>query len=159
MIANLTRLFAHAQWADERTLRSIVDSDHVPARALELFAHLLGAEHVWLARITGTAQRLPAWPTLTGAECDALMAENHAGFAAVLADLDADGLERAVTYRNSAGHEFTSTVGDMLMHVAMHGCYHRGQVAALVRAAGDTPQPTDYIAFVRGAPSPPRAEA
>ena len=158
MISNLTRLYAHAQWADERTLRSIVENAHVPARALELFAHMLGAEHVWLTRITGAPPRLPAWPTLSGAECDALMAENHAGYAAVLSALDADGLAREVTYRNSAGHEYTSTVADMLLHVVMHGCYHRGQVAALVRAAGDTPQSTDYIAFVRGAPAPARVD-
>jgi uncharacterized damage-inducible protein DinB len=47
-------------------------------------------------------------------------------------------------------------VGDMLLHVALHGAYHRGQIALLVRAGGSTPSPTDYIAFIRGAPAATR---
>jgi uncharacterized damage-inducible protein DinB len=43
------------------------------------------------------------------------------------------------------------------VHVAMHGSYHRGQITMLVRDAGAEPQPTDYIAFVRGAPAATRA--
>ena len=42
---------------------------------------------------------------------------------------------------------------DMLLQVVLHGCYHRGQVALVVRGAGAEPSPTDYIAFVRGAPA------
>jgi uncharacterized damage-inducible protein DinB len=40
--------------------------------------------------------------------------------------------------------------------VALHGSYHRGQIALLVRAGGSTPAPTDYIAFIRGAPAATR---
>ncbi|HEU5359182.1 MAG TPA: DinB family protein, partial [Gemmatimonadales bacterium] len=58
-----------------------------------------------------------------------------------------------VTYRNSAGLEFTSTVEDILLHVALHGAYHRGQVARALREGGAVPNATDYIAFIRGAPA------
>ena len=149
-------LFAHAQWADKRTLQSIIESEHLPAHALELFNHVLAAEHVWLSRMSGTPARHQVWPTLSVAECDALMIETHGGYSAYLAALDDAGLAASVTYRTSAGQEFTSNVEDMLTQVAMHGAYHRGQIAALVRAAGDTPQPTDFIAFVRGAPAATR---
>lgn len=151
------RLFAHLRWADTRTLRSIMDSVYLPTRALELYAHVVAAEHVWLSRITGAAPRLPVWPVLSMAECDALMHENHAAYEQYVAGLTDAELARTVTYRNSAGREFTSTVEDMLTQVVTHGCYHRGQIAALVRAAGDQPQPTDYIAFARGAPAATRA--
>src|SRR5207237_7244435 len=65
-------------------------------------------------------------------------------------------LERGVTYRTSAGDQFTSTLEDILTHVSIHGSYHRGQVASLIRAAGDTPSPTDYIFFTRGYPAATR---
>jgi uncharacterized damage-inducible protein DinB len=65
-------------------------------------------------------------------------------------------MRRAITYRNSAGDEYTSTLEDILTHVSLHGAYHRGQIAASVRAAGDTPTATDYIAFARGAPAATR---
>jgi DinB family len=37
------------------------------------------------------------------------------------------------------------------MHVVMHGTYHRGQIAAEVRAAGGAPEYTDFIHAVRAA--------
>lgn len=156
MIEYFRRLFAHAEWADVRTLRSMVDSVSLPPHAVELFAHVLGAEHTWLSRLRGTAPRTAVWSNLTLAECDALMHENHAAYSALLAELDDGRLDQPVTYRNSAGQEFASTRSDILTQVAMHGSYHRGQIAALIRAAGDTPQSTDFIGFARGVPSPPR---
>ena len=91
------------------------------------------------------------WPELDLAGCSALAEANHAGFLRLLEGLDGPGLEREIPYLNSAGDSFRSRVRDILMHVALHGCYHRGQVALLLRESGCEPQPTDYIAFVRGA--------
>jgi len=44
---------------------------------------------------------------------------------------------------------WTSTVGDILTHVAMHGAYHRAQIAAAVRESGREPAYTDFIHAVR----------
>jgi uncharacterized damage-inducible protein DinB len=70
--------------------------------------------------------------------------------------LDATALDEGITYRTSAGDQFTTSLRDILIHVALHGTYHRGQIAAAVRAGGDTPASTDYIHFVRGAPAATR---
>jgi len=64
---------------------------------------------------------------------------------------------RIVSYRNSAGHPYQSTVEDILLHVALHGSYHRGQIATLLRQSGSEPVLTDYIAFIRDAPAASRA--
>jgi uncharacterized damage-inducible protein DinB len=96
------------------------------------------------------------WPALTLDECEKLGKENVSAFDSLVSGLTPGLLEKPVTYRNSAGDEFTSTIEDMLTQVAMHGSYHRGQIAASIRAAGDTPSPTDYIAFARGAPAATR---
>jgi uncharacterized damage-inducible protein DinB len=53
-----------------------------------------------------------------------------------------------VEYKNLSRKEFLST-RDILTHVAMHGTYHRGQIAAALRAADITPPNTDFITFVR----------
>jgi uncharacterized damage-inducible protein DinB len=89
-------------------------------------------------------------------ECEQVSTENIAAFGDLVSRLNPDLLEKPVTYRNSAGDQFTSTVEDILTHVAMHVSYHRGQIAAALRAGGDTPSPTDYIAFTRGAPAATR---
>ena len=67
--------------------------------------------------------------------------------------MDDGALERTVHYRNSAGAEFDSKISDILLHVALHGSYHRGKIAAALRGAGADPAPTDYIGFVRGVPA------
>jgi uncharacterized damage-inducible protein DinB len=153
----LQRLFAHLRWADDNTLAALRAAlPQPPADALELYAHVLGAEHVWLARLEGRVPRLVVWPQLSLDDCAAVAAKNTAGFESVLGRMDDAALEQAVAYTNSAGQSFTSRADDILLHVALHGAYHRGQVALLLRRQGFTPATTDYIAFVRGAPAATR---
>ena len=61
----------------------------------------------------------------------------------------AGSLAEAVGYRNSQGEYWTSTVGDILTHVALHGAYHRAQIATAIREAGGTPAYTDFIHATR----------
>ena len=152
----LRRLFDHLEWADDRVLRSLREAPAIPPKALELFAHVLGAEHVWLARLRQVPARLAVWPSLDLEQCATVARENRDGYAGLLDDLGADGLGEEVSYTNSAGASFRTPAEDILLHVALHGCYHRGQVAILLRQNGAVPQPTDYIAFVRGAPAATR---
>ena len=42
---------------------------------------------------------------------------------------------------------------DILLHVCLHGAYHRGQVAVSMRSGGAEPAPTDFIAMRRGVPA------
>lgn len=156
MIDLVRRLFDHARWADARVLRALEDAANPPARAVEIYAHLLAAEHVWLARLLGREPGLAVWPSLPLAECAALAEENAAGYRDLLAGATTADLERIVVYRNSAGQAFESVAADMLVQVATHGCYHRGQIAMLLRGEGAEPVPTDYIAFARGVPAPAR---
>jgi uncharacterized damage-inducible protein DinB len=153
---HFTRLFQHLAWADARVLESLRSAQNPQKRGLELYSHILGSEHVWLSRINGTTRQVDVWPVLTLEECERLGKENVAAFRDLVSRLTPDLLEKSITYRNSAGDQFTSTVEDMLTHVAMHGSYHRGQIATALRAGGDAPSPTDYIAFVRGAPAATR---
>ncbi len=153
MTAPVRLLFDHLAWADRRTLGALESAPEVPERAVGLFAHVLAAEHVWLSRIRGEEPALPVWPSLDLPACTALAGANADGFSALLDSLDAEGLERRVAYRNSAGQAFESRVVEMLLQVATHGCYHRGQVALLLRDAGAEPAATDLIAFVRGVPA------
>jgi uncharacterized damage-inducible protein DinB len=127
-----------------------------PPKALELYAHILGAERLWLARLLQKPPTAAVWPELDLVGCGELAAANHAELTRLVQSLDAAALDREVPYVNSAGLSYHSSVRDILLHVALHGCYHRGQVALELRRSGAMPQPTDYIAFVRGAPAATR---
>jgi len=155
----LRRLFRHMAWADERALAALRKAGGASELAHSELAHVLGAEHVWLARLEGRPATVAVWPELTIDECAALSRETGAGFLAYVEHTDDAALERTVHYRNSAGAEFDTKASDILLHVALHGSYHRGKVAAALRAAGAEPAPTDYIGFVRGVPAATRADA
>jgi uncharacterized damage-inducible protein DinB len=144
-------------WANTRVIDGLRASPGLDPHALEQFAHVLGAENVWLTRILGEPARVAVWPSLSIDECAALSAENQRGFDAVLREGDG-ALEREVTYTNSAGRTFTNRVIDILLHVAMHGSYHRGMTSILTRRSGGVATPTDFIAFVRGAPTATRSD-
>ena len=155
---HLERLFEHMVWADRLVLEGLRSHGGSDPRALEYYAHVLGAEHVWVTRIAGRDRDHAVWPALSLDECTALAERNRSDYAAVLAAMgDGDG-DREIAYRNSAGDFFVSRLEDILLHVALHGAYHRGQVSLMVRQSGGEPVPTDFIAFVRGAPAATRKD-
>jgi uncharacterized damage-inducible protein DinB len=155
----LLRLFRHMAWADDRALAALRKAGGASALAHQELAHILGAEHVWLTRLEGRPSTVAVWPELSLDDCEVLARETHAGFQAYVERADDATLERMVHYRNSAGAEFDTKASDILLHVALHGMYHRGKVTAALRAAGAEPAPTDYVAFVRGVPAATRADA
>ncbi|MDB4949079.1 MAG: hypothetical protein JWM27_1728 [Gemmatimonadetes bacterium] len=156
MIEQIRGLMGHLRWADARVLESLEAVGNPPEKALELYAHVLGAEHVWLSRLRGEAPAYPVWPALLASQLAPLAAENADALEALVAGLAEQDVAREVAYANSAGQQFTSTLGDILLQVAMHGSYHRGQVALLLREHGAQPAATDYIVFARGAPAAAR---
>jgi uncharacterized damage-inducible protein DinB len=152
----LERLYGHLFWADTAAVNALRAAKDPPPKALQIMNHVLGAEEVWLSRLEGRRAEAAVWPALAMDECAELATTNRRALEGYLADLTPSDLERVVAYTNSAGQSFESKVWDILLHVAMHGSYHRGQVMLLLREAGHEPAATDYIGFVRGAPAATR---
>ncbi len=150
MLAELRRLFEHARWADGLVLAAL-KAPGAPPEAWREFAHVLGTGETWLSRLEHRASRASVWPELPPEEVNAFARSVHGGFDAYLAALAEEGLADRCSYTNTAGRTFNDPVGEILLHVAMHGQYHRGKVNLLLRQAGVDPAPCDYIAFVRGA--------
>ncbi len=148
MIESLRRLVEHLAWANERVLEAVARTDD--AQGLHLLSHLLASEVVWFARIeTGQSEHLKIWPSLSAAQCAELSRENVRAYRKIVGGLTPEALEREIVYRNSKGTEYRTALADILLHVALHGTYHRGQIALRTRDAGHSPVNTDYITFVR----------
>jgi uncharacterized damage-inducible protein DinB len=149
MVAHLERLFAYDNWANRQVLTSLQKLENAPSRSIQLVSHLISAERLWLERLTTHPQTLPVWPTLTLAQCDEEAIDLYRRYQGYLQQRNDAALSEKVAYTNSAGESFTSEVGDILMHVIMHSVYHRGQIAAEVRAGGFQPVSTDFIFSIR----------
>ena len=146
----LQRLMQHADWANRRVLDLLNAASITEQRTVHLFAHVLTTERIYLERLRGLdpwPQNF--WPELALAECAALVKENRLQYEVFFEALAEADLNRVIKYRNSKGVEFHTPIKDLLMHVMLHGTYHRGQIAAAIRAAGHEPMNTDFITFVR----------
>jgi uncharacterized damage-inducible protein DinB len=148
MSAQLERMLRYDVWANGETLRSLRQSG-APARSLRWMGHILGAEVVWLSRMEGRPSPLPVWPDLSPAECEARYQDLSRQLTRSLTEPWANPLNRPVSYTNTKGERWTSTVDEILTHVVIHSAYHRGQIASDLRAAGLEPTYTDYIHAVR----------
>lgn len=148
-IEHLRHLFDHDAWANREVLAVLREARPVPDASLRWLAHLVGTEHLWLARLRGATSPLPVWPDLTleglGVHLDRLCEE----WDEYLGALPPGGLNRMVEYTNSKGEPWESRVGTILTHVILHAGHHRGQIASDLRKAGLEPPYTDYVHAVR----------
>ncbi len=142
----LERLLAYDDWANRETLASL-RGGALPA-ACKRLAHIVAAEWTWFHRLTG-GPRVEVWPELDLDACAREIAELKGRWREFLSTLAEEKLDRKVAYTNTKGRAFESTVGEILVHVVLHGAYHRGQVAADVRAHGREPAYTDFIHATR----------
>ena len=118
-------------------------------RSVQLLAHILSAERLWLERIRQRPQSSPVWPKHDVDQCEAEALELGRLWREYLDGISADDLSHPVSYKNSKGEPWSSAVQDVLTHVIMHSAYHRGQIASHMRANGQTPAYTDFIHAVR----------
>jgi uncharacterized damage-inducible protein DinB len=146
----INTLLNFEKWANHRVLTSLKNLKQVNPRALQLMAHLLTAEKIWLLRLQGEdTVGTDKAPELTLEKCELMARENQDGLFQVLANLDSEGLDVMVDYKNLSGKEFSTSVWDILTHVVIHGAYHRGQIALALRSGGSEPPNTDFITYVR----------
>jgi len=146
---DLKRLFDYDRWANREALASLRAAQAPPQRGVKLMGHVVAAELLWHARLTGERAALPVWPELSLAQCETWLGDLERLWAKYLQLAIPARLPDAVAYTNTKGEAFTSTVEDVLTHVVMHSAYHRGQIAADVRAAGHQPAYTDFIHAAR----------
>ena len=138
--------FAYNEWANRTVLQSLLELTSVPARASRIAAHIVGAEWLWLERLKVSGKQPPVWPESNSAEALESLAKVSKEWQQYLAQ---PPLNRNIEYTNSQGETFQNLPLQVLTHVLYHGAYHRGQIAALVRQAGQQPVYTDYIHAVR----------
>jgi uncharacterized damage-inducible protein DinB len=148
LVDYLRRQFAYDRWANREVFRTI-RADSSDERSMRLLAHILSAERLWLERITQQPQSMPVWPKADLAQCETQIAELASLWREFLKDANDSSLSHAISYKNSQGEPWTSTLQDILTHVLMHSAYHRGQIASHMRERGNAPAYTDFIHAVR----------
>lgn len=113
--------------------------------------HLLWADRMWLSRFAGTPKPAVRIHESAGLVTgwDDLVVERQA-FDATLADwadtLSPDWLSGDLTWFSGATQrEMSKPVGLLVTHMFNHQTHHRGQVHAMLTAAGAKPEDTDLM--------------
>jgi uncharacterized damage-inducible protein DinB len=145
----------YSAWASQRLIDAAFDLDAellhrdvgVPNKSLHgTLAHVLMADRVWFARVTGVVLANPReqtepieteWPRVLG---------QWQSLAEAWTDAD---LASVVSYKDMQGNPYETPLVQIVMHVVNHATLHRGQVMAMFRQLGVAPPPTDLIFFYR----------
>ena len=145
----LCRQFAYDAWANQEVIAAIRTQAGENEGALKLMTHIVAAERLWLERLEQRPQSVAVWPKPDLGWCEAYSAELKRLWAEYLQGIPGDDLARKISYKNSKGEAWMSTIEDILTHVILHSAYHRGQIASHMRSIGQTPAYTDFIHGVR----------
>lgn len=115
------------------------------------FSHLLWGDLAWMARFDGGAAPGGGIPDSAArfAEWDAfktLRAETDTRILSWVATLDEAALARDLAWHSGAlGRDVTRPLGLCVAHFFNHQTHHRGQIHAMLTAAGARPQDTDLF--------------
>jgi uncharacterized damage-inducible protein DinB len=141
------KLFNYDKYTNQKIAETIVAANG-PEKPLQLMAHLLTAEKVWLRRLNGAYKvSVVLWPTWQANELEPVISETYASWINYLNTLTDADLEKAITYQNFQGNEFTMRVVDIITHVINHGTHTRAQAGVHLRLAGAEQLPVTDFAF------------
>ena len=147
--AEVRRLFEYDRWANRQVAEALAKSPSAPPKSVRWTAHIVGAEAIWLARLKHEPAPLPVWPEFVAADLRRQLDIVDRGWQELVDGLSETVVESKCEYVNSKGESFADSVEDILRHVVMHSAYHRGQIAADMRAGGLEPVYTDFIHAAR----------
>ena len=73
LLAYLTRELKYNAWANIECLNSLKTAANAPSQSLRLMAHIVGAENLWLCRLTKQDSSIPVWPEWSVEECETII--------------------------------------------------------------------------------------
>lgn len=143
------KLFDYDRYVNQRMMRMITDAGN-PERPVQIMAHLLGAEQVWLTRCKGEPAIAGAiWPNWQSDVFEQTINDNHAGWISFLKTLAPDEFDRQISYKDSKGNSHQNKLSDVLIQITNHGVHHRAQMGQLLKQTGTELPFTDYIFYIR----------
>lgn len=160
-VDTLKELFLFNDWGRDRLMAAALPLPDAkldqpfemgPGSLRKTLQHLASVEQVWLERWLGNAN--PDYAALSAERpLDRLSSDWQTTAAArneFINRLDEAGLSRMVSFTTRTGEPYTLALGDLMLHVVMHGVHHRAQVTNMLRHVGaEMPKfGADYI-FMR----------
>jgi uncharacterized damage-inducible protein DinB len=150
MKSYFVRLFNYDQFANTQ-INELILKTNKDDKPVQLMAHLLSAEQLWLTRCKGiNTSGVSSWPNWEANSFESIIESNHNEWITFLNTLNESDFDRIIHYQNSAGDVFENTLCDILAHVINHGTHTRAQIGQLLkRSENDNLPITDYSYYLR----------
>lgn len=156
-VSDIRTLYRYNEWANERLFSAIAKlSDEDISRDLggsfpslrDVVAHVVSTEWSWLERWHGVSPTArPAWADGDLPSIVAQLRDVEARRARFLDSLSDNELASSISFTYLSGKPDQHVLQDLLVHVANHSTYHRGQITLMFRQLGHAPPSTDFVLF------------
>jgi uncharacterized damage-inducible protein DinB len=143
------KIFRHMKWADISVLNLLEKQNIREEKVVELISHIVISEDTCYKRITNEYYENRFWDILSIEECKRIVEQTSSKYMKYILALPENDFQKKISYKNSRGIDYTTSVEDLLTHVAFHGIYHRGQIMLLMRSSGKDVAATDYAMYMR----------
>lgn len=149
-------LIAEKRWAD-RGLYEVAGrhfgglGEEERTILLRIFDHIHTVDRIFQHHLQGVAHDFPAPRSETLPTLDALAeGSRRAGdwYAGHVEALSAADMDEVLEFRFTSGKPARMTRGEIILHVCLHGAYHRGNAGAVLQLKGIAPGRdaiTDYL--------------
>lgn len=149
MKAYFIQLFNYDRYANQLISDTIIKAGS-PGKSVQLMAHLLMAQQVWLNR----CKSLPPpngvlWPDWDANRFEQLIKANHRAWINFLDYSNFDDFDKIIKYKTLKGDSYESKLSDILTHIINHGTHHRAQAGQHLKSAVIDLPITDYIFYIR----------
>ncbi len=142
-------LFAYEQWANNIITYNLLKIEQLPPKALLLMSHIIDAQIVWLSRIKSITVNVRVWEEYSIEEISGKLNNSSSELADYVNSISDSDLEKTISYNNTKGENFESSLKDILTHMIVHSSYHRGQIILLIKPLVQEVPYTDYIHYAR----------
>ncbi len=146
--ASLRLVEAASQLAPEELTRDFGTADH---SVLGTLVHIYAADRAWIGHIESAP---PAAFLDSAIDMHLSVLQNdwpvvQQRWHTMAANLDDNTVQTVVSYTDTKGNPYQSTIQQIVLHVINHATHHRGQVSGFLRAMGHRPPVLDLMKYYR----------
>jgi uncharacterized damage-inducible protein DinB len=145
------RLFEVASGLGEDVAREEIGTQFSMPTLKGMFAHLLAADAIWLARFKGekTGRLLGDADFASMDDLGKRRDDFERVHRQYIEGLTAADLAGVIHYQDTRGNPYRAPLWQLLQHVANHATHHRSEIATMLTMRSGSPPSTDLIVYQR----------
>lgn len=140
------QLLEYNFWANDQFILRLKEQAELPEEIENMVSHILSAHQIWIERIAGRGSLPSVWESMEVSNWEGINIEVYNETTDLV---KSNTLDKVISYKNTKGELYETSIGEILYHVINHSTHHRAQVALLMRQNRILPPVSDFIFYLR----------